>query len=46
MKTLDRIEELSRHYEKMRTRYERHIEWLRGQIGSYRADLVELAQEL
>jgi hypothetical protein len=46
MKTLDLIEDLARHYEKMKTRYERHIEWLRGQIGSYRADLVELARKI
>jgi hypothetical protein len=44
-KTLDRFEELSRHYEKMKTRYERHIEWLKGQIGSYQADLVILDKE-
>lgn len=43
--TLDRLDELSRSYEKMRTRYERHIEWLKGQIGGYQADLIELAKE-
>ncbi len=42
LKTLDRLEELSRHYEKIKTRYERHIEWLKGQIGGYRADLIAL----
>jgi hypothetical protein len=43
--TLDRLEELSRYYEKMKYRYERHIEWLGAQIGSYQADLIELGKE-
>ena len=46
LKALDRLEELSRYYEKMKNRYERHIEWLRGQIGSYQADLIEISKEL
>ena len=43
--TLDRLEELSRYYEKMKNRYERHIEWLGAQIGSYQADLIQLGKE-
>jgi hypothetical protein len=46
LRMLDRLEELSRYYEKMKNRYERHIEWLGAQIGSYRADLIELGKEL
>jgi len=46
LRTLDRLEELSRYYEKMRNRYERHIEWLGSQIGNYQADLIELGKEL
>ncbi len=42
---LDRMEELSRYYEKMKSRYDSHVEWAKGQIGSYQADLVELAKE-
>jgi hypothetical protein len=45
LRMLDRLEELSHYYEKMKNRYERHAEWLGGQIGSYRADLVELDRE-
>jgi hypothetical protein len=44
MKMLDLFEVLSRHYRKMKDRYERHIEWLKGQMGGYRADLVELGR--
>lgn len=43
--TLDRMEELSRYYEKIKNRYERHIEWLGAQIGSYQADLIQLGKE-
>ena len=43
---LDRQEELARFYENMKNRYERHVEWLGVQIGSYQADLVELGKEL
>jgi hypothetical protein len=46
LKTLDRLEELSRYYEKMKNRYGRQVEWLKGQIGSCQADLVELGREL
>lgn len=46
LKTLDRLEELSRYYEQMKSRYDRHIDWLRGQIGSYQADLIEIGKEL
>jgi len=45
MKMLDRLDELSRYYENMKNRYERHSEWLGTQIGSYQADLVELGKE-
>jgi hypothetical protein len=44
-KVLDLHENLARYYENMKSRYERHIEWLRGQIGSYQADLVELGRD-
>ena len=44
-KILDLLEDLTRYYENMKRRYERHIEWLRGQIGSYQADLVELGRD-
>jgi hypothetical protein len=43
--TLDRLEELSRYYEKMKNRFDRQVEWLRGQIGSYRAELMVLDKE-
>jgi hypothetical protein len=46
LKTLERLEELSGYYERMKYRYERHVEWLGFQIGSYEADLVELTKEL
>jgi hypothetical protein len=46
LKTLDRLEELSRYYEQMKSRFDRHNEWLKVQIGSYQADLVELGKEL
>jgi hypothetical protein len=46
LKTLDRLEELSRYYDHMKSRYESQSEWLRGQIGSYRADLIEIGREL
>lgn len=45
LRTLDRIEELSEYYERMRARYEHHITWLTEQIGGYRADLIELRKE-
>lgn len=46
LKTLDRLEELSRYYEQMKSRFDRHVDWLRGQIGSYQADLMEISKEL
>ncbi|MEK6742646.1 MAG: hypothetical protein AABZ15_03500 [Nitrospirota bacterium] len=46
LRALDRLEELSRYYENMRNRFERHVEWLGAQIGSYQADLIELGKEL
>jgi hypothetical protein len=45
LRTLDSLEELSRYYEKMKNRDERHTEWLGVRIGSYQADLVELGKE-
>lgn len=38
IKTFERLEELSRYYEMMKSRYERQIECLTGQIESYQAD--------
>ena len=46
LRTLDLIEELSRYYDHMKSRYDRHSEWLRSQIGSYQADLIEIGKEL
>jgi hypothetical protein len=46
LRMLDRQEELSRYYENMKNRYERHRDWLGTQIGSYQADLIELGKEL
>lgn len=43
---LDRLDELSRYYENMKNRYERHMEWLGVQIGSYQADLIELVKSI
>jgi len=45
LRTLDRLEELSRYYEKMKDRFDRQVEWLRGQIGSYQAELMVLDKE-
>ncbi len=45
LRMLDRLDELSRYYEDMKSRYDRHREWLGAQIGSYQADLVELGKE-
>lgn len=42
LRTQDRIEELSGYYERMKSRHEHHIAWLREQIGAYRADLTEI----
>ena len=44
LNTLDHLEELDRYYKKIKYRYERHAEWLRLQIGSFQADLVELSR--
>jgi len=43
---LDRLEELSRYYEKMKSRYDHHIDWLKEEIGSYQVDLIEIGKEL
>lgn len=45
LKTLDRLRDLTDYQEKMKFRFERHIDWLQGQIGSFQADLVELERE-
>jgi hypothetical protein len=45
LRTLDRIEELAGYYERMKSRYEHHISWLKEQAGAYRADLIELRKE-
>ncbi len=42
LRTLDRMDELSAHYEQMRSRYEHHVAWLKVQIGAYRAELTEI----
>ncbi len=46
LRTLDRLEELSLYYEQMKSRYDRYIEWLKAQIGSYQGDLIEIGKEL
>lgn len=42
LKELDRSKELLEHLENFRSRYERHLNWLKVQIGSYEADLTEI----
>ncbi|HAK58889.1 MAG TPA: hypothetical protein DCO77_00690 [Nitrospiraceae bacterium] len=42
LRTLDRMDELSAHYEQMKSRYEHHAAWLKVQIGAYRAELTEI----
>lgn len=46
LKTFERLQELSHYYEMMKSRYERQIEWLNGQIGSYKADFDEMGKKL
>jgi len=41
LQTFERLQELARYYEMMKSRYERQIEWLNGQIESYEADFDE-----
>ncbi len=38
IKTYERLQEQSRYYEMLKSRYERQIEWYTGQIESYQAD--------
>jgi hypothetical protein len=38
LQTLDRLDDLSEYYNKMKHRYENHIDWLSQQIGAYRAE--------
>jgi hypothetical protein len=45
LRTLGRIEELEGYYERMKSRYEHHISWLKEQIGAYRADVIGLRKE-
>ncbi len=45
LRTLDRNEELAGYYDRMKSRYEHHISWLKEQIGAYRADVIELRKE-
>jgi hypothetical protein len=46
LRTLDRLEELSRYYEAMKSRFDRQVEWLSGQLGSYQVDLDEIRKDL
>lgn len=46
LKAFERLQELSRYYEMMKSRDERQIEWLNGQIGSYKADFDEMGKKL
>jgi hypothetical protein len=45
LRTLDRMEEMSENYDRMKSRYEHHVTWLAEQAGAYRADLIELGKE-
>ena len=45
LSTIDRQEELSRYYERRKSRYERQLNWLKVQIGNYRAELVDIWSE-
>lgn len=45
LRTLDRMEELSENYDRMKNRYERHIAWLAEQTGAYRADITQLRKD-
>lgn len=45
MRTLERLDERMRYYETMKSRFERHGEWLQGQVGGYQADLVALTKD-
>ncbi len=38
LQTLDRLDDLSEYYNKMKRRYENHIDWLSQQVGAYRAE--------
>lgn len=38
LQTLERLDELSEYYSKMKHRYELHMTWLSQQIGAYRAE--------
>ncbi len=46
IKTYERLQERSRYYEMLKSRYERQIEWLNSQIGSYKADFDEMGKKL
>lgn len=45
LRTIDRLEDLSDYYGQMKSRYDHQSNWLRTQIGSYRADVTELWNE-
>jgi hypothetical protein len=38
LQTLDRLDDLSEYYDKMKRRYDNHINWLSQQVGAYRAE--------
>jgi len=45
MKAVDRMEELSENYDRMKNRYDHHLSWLAEQAGAYRADIIELRKD-
>jgi hypothetical protein len=45
LKTLDRLKDLTDYHEMMKSRYERQSEWLKGRIGGFQADIVEIERE-
>jgi len=45
LKTIDRLEELTENYDRMKSRYEHHMTWLSEQAGAYRADIVQIRKE-
>ncbi len=45
MRTIDRREELWDYYWTMKDRFEHHKQWLKEQVGGYRADIVLLSKE-
>lgn len=45
LRTLDRMEELSENYDRMKSRYDHHTSWLSEQAGAYRADITQLRKD-